>query len=185
MGHWTPSSDYSDSGPKKTSYDKDGSGVPTQGRVRQIVKSNTQNPKGWEYYELEIAEVMEVFDSEEKLPENDKGEKIWGLLGCIKARPHQSSKDEIVAKLKIYQPLDINMTKMPLRNEHVVVVKYLGNHYFLPVVSMLGSVNANIIPGTSGFRDQKMIDDDFIYDFFDIMYIIYSNSIINFTKTYC
>ena len=167
MGHWTPSSDYSDSGPKKTSYDKDGSGVPTQGRVRQIVKSNTQNPKGWEYYELEIAEVMEVFDSEEKLPENDKGEKIWGLLGCIKARPHQSSKDEIVAKLKIYQPLDINMTKMPLRNEHVVVVKYLGNHYFLPVVSMLGSVNANIIPGTSGFRDQKMIDDDFIYDFFE------------------
>ena len=45
MGHWTPSSDYSDSGPKKTSYDKDGSGVPTQGRVRQIVKSNTQIQK--------------------------------------------------------------------------------------------------------------------------------------------
>ena len=83
MGHWTPSSEYSDSGPKKTTYDKDGSGVPTQGRVRQIVKSNTQNPKGWEYYELELAEVLEVFDSEEKLPENDKGEKIWGLLGCI------------------------------------------------------------------------------------------------------
>ena len=95
MGHWTPSSDYSDTSSNKTIYDKDGSGVPTQGRVRQIVKSNTQNPKGWEYYELEIAEVMEVFDSEEKLPENDKGEKIWGLLGCIKARPHQSSKDEI------------------------------------------------------------------------------------------
>ena len=167
MGHWTPSSEYSDSGPKKTTYDKDGSGVPTQGRVRQIVKSNTQNPKGWEYYELEIAEVLEVFDSEEKLPENDKGEKIWGLLGCIKARPHQSEKDKIVAKLKIYQPLDMNMTKMPLRNEHVVIVKYLNNHYYLPVVSMLGSVNANIIPGTSGFRDQKMIDDDFIYDFFE------------------
>ena len=149
MGHWTPSSEYSDSGPKKTTYDKDGSGVPTQGRVRQIVKSNTQNPKGWEYYELEIAEVLEVFDSEEKLPENDKGEKIWGLLGCIKARPHQSEKDKIVAKLKIYQPLDMNMTKMPLRNEHVVIVKYLNNHYYLPVVSMLGSVNANIIPGTS------------------------------------
>ena len=34
--------------------------MPTQGRVRQIVKSNTQNPKGWEYYELEIAEVMDI-----------------------------------------------------------------------------------------------------------------------------
>jgi hypothetical protein len=168
MGHWTPSSDYSDTRPKKTVYDKDGSGVPTQGRVRQIVKSNTQNPKGWEYYELEIAEVMEVFDSEEKLPKNDKGETIWGLLGCIKARPHQSEKDKIVAKLKIYEPLDTNMTKMPLRNEHVVVVKYINRNYYLPVVPLLGSVNANIVPGTSGIRDDKMSDDDFLYDFFEV-----------------
>ena len=168
MGHWTPSSDYSDSSSKKTTYDKDGSGVPTQGRVRQIVKSNTQSPKGWEYYELEIAEVMEVFDSEEKLPKNDNGETIWGLLGCIKARPHQSEKDKIVAKLKIYEPLDTNMTKMPLRNEHVVVVKYIGRNYYLPVVPLLGSVNANIVPGTSGIRDDKMSDDDFLYDFFEV-----------------
>ena len=66
MGHWTPSSDYSDTSTNKTIYDKDGSGVPTQGRVRQLIKSNTQNPKGWEYYELEIAEVLEVFDDEDK-----------------------------------------------------------------------------------------------------------------------
>ena len=141
MGHWTPSSEYTDTSSKKTIYDKDGSGVPTQGRVRQIVKSNTQNPKGWEYYELEIAEVLEVFDSEDKLPKNENGDTIWGLLGCIKARPHQSEKDKIVAKLKIYEPLDMNMTKMPLRNEHVIVVKYLGRNYYLPVVPLLGSIN--------------------------------------------
>ena len=37
MGHWTPSSDYSDTSTNKTIYDKDGSGVPTQGRVRQLI----------------------------------------------------------------------------------------------------------------------------------------------------
>lgn len=168
MGHWTPSSDYSDTSTNKTIYDKDGSGVPTQGRVRQLIKSNTQNPKGWEYYELEIAEVLEVFDAEDKLPENENGQKIWGLLGCIKARPHQSEKDKTLPKLKIYQPLDMNMTKMPLRNEHVVVVKYLGTNFYLPVVPLLNSINANIAPGTSGIRDQKMIDDDFLYDFFEV-----------------
>ena len=49
IGHLA--SDYSDTLHNKTIYDKDGSGV-AQGRVRQLIKSNTQNPKGWEYYEL-------------------------------------------------------------------------------------------------------------------------------------
>lgn len=115
-----------------------------------------------EFYELEPAEVIEIYLEEEDLPLiNDTDDPDWSKYGWILARMAISSKHERdYVKL---QPLDTNIKEYPLPGEFVIAVDYFGKKYYTQKINYSNSVNLNFHPGltkwtTATHKEFKIVD---------------------------
>jgi len=115
-----------------------------------------------EFYELEPAEIIEIYLDEEDLPligETDKPD--WSKYGWVLARMAISSKNEKdYVELK---PLDTNIKEYPLPGEFVIAVDYFGLKYYTQKINYSNSVNSNSYPGltrwtTSIQKEFKIVD---------------------------
>ena len=146
-----------------------GGGLPTVGKVKQIINQYQDSSEDKVFYELEAAEVIDVLDTEEKLPKDSEGFVMWPLMGCIRARKIESETDKpIAANLRVYYPLHPLSRQLPLKGEYVIVMEYLGVNYFTNVINFLASVSANVSPGKSGTRPESVEEEDFVYDYFEL-----------------
>ena len=123
MAYFGRRSDQKYSGRKRKPYNKDTGGLQTGGAVANRMSQGKDNLQDYEFYEIELAEVMFVYDNPEKLPKYEDGTKSWELMGSIKARPVNSQKNLPLDACKIYLPFVANQTHVPLRGELVVVSK--------------------------------------------------------------
>lgn len=146
-----------------------GGGLPTIGKVKQVINQYQDSAEDNVFYELEAAEVIAVIDKEEKVPKDSEGNIIWPLMGCIKARKIESETDKpINSNLRLYYPLHPLERQLPIRGEYVIVMEYMGVNYFTNVINFLVSVNANVAPGKSGARPEEIVEEDYIYDHFEL-----------------
>ena len=104
-----------------------------------------------EFYELEMAEVMEVLLDETQLPDSN-----YRFFGSVKARPIVSGRElptdpKDIESPHIYRPLDPNIKDYPVPGEYVIVVTYDGMQYYTQKVNLLNAVSVNAVPGLSGF----------------------------------
>lgn len=115
--------------------------------VRDIKRYVKESP---EFYELEPAEVLEVFLDKEDLLD-DENVADWSKYGYIRARLSisNSGKDDTV----IIAPLDSNIKEYPHPGEYVIVAKYFGDLYYTQKLNMHNSVNLNSFPGLSKVYD--------------------------------
>ena len=159
----------SSAGVRKGSSERTAGGLATKSWVRKEIKNKQQNPDGNKFYELELAEVIEVYRTEEQLPDIEKtGEKNWGSLGSIIARKIVSEKDKNIDNLRPIQPLEHLAHTYPIRGEIAVVVEYLGQSYWTNILNKTnGVVNWNPSPGQSGGRPSELTDVDGIFENFD------------------
>ena len=99
-----------------------------------------------EFYELEVAEVIECWLDEEDLPVVDD-KPDWSKYGWILARLSVSNGgiDDTVS----IRPLDTNIKEYPYPGEHVIVAKYYGENYYTQKLNLNNSVNSNSFPGLS------------------------------------
>ena len=93
MAYFGRRSDQKYSGRKRKPYNKDTGGLQTGGAVANRMSQGKDNLQDYEFYEIELAEVMFVYDNPEKLPKYEDGTKSWELMGSIKARPVNSQKN--------------------------------------------------------------------------------------------
>ena len=100
MAYFGRRSDQKYSGRKRKPYNKDTGGLQTGGSVANRMSQAKDNFQDYEFYEIELAEVMVVYDNPEKLPKYDDGTKSWELMGAIKARPVNSQKNLPLDALK-------------------------------------------------------------------------------------
>ncbi len=168
MAYFGRRSDQKYTAKRKKAYDKNTGGIMTAGSAANRISQDTKNPKDIQFFEIEIAEVMVVYDNPDKLPKYKDGKKIWELMGAIKARCVNSELNQPLDRLKIYLPFVANQTHVPLRGELVVVSSYNSINYYQQVAMHPQSVNANIYPGLSGTRDEDSVKEDFLYDHFEI-----------------
>ena len=123
----------------------------------QDVHSAIKNTPIPEFYELELAEVIEVWVDEEDLPPIETGENIgnpdWSKYGWIKARLFYSSVNE--KDYRIMKPMNTNIKEYPYPGEAVIAVQYvLGGeeeYYYDQKINFYNSVNTNSYPGFSKF----------------------------------
>ena len=101
-----------------------------------------------EFYELETAEVKEIYLDEEDLPLNKDGDPDWSRYGWAMVRLSVSAKsltDVIEAR-----PLDSNIKQYPLPGEFVIVAEnYFKEYYYIQKINSNSSVNFNFLPGFS------------------------------------
>ena len=101
-----------------------------------------------EFYELETAEVKEIYLDEEDLPLNKDGDPDWSKYGWVMVRLSVSAKsltDAIEAR-----PLDSNIKQYPLPGEFVIVAEnYFKEYYYTQKIDANSSVNFNFLPGFS------------------------------------
>jgi len=101
-----------------------------------------------EFYELETAEVVEIYLDENDLPLNKDGDPDWLKYGWAKVRMSVSSKRD--TDIVEAQPLNSNIKEYPLPGEFVIVAdKYLGGRYYTQKINANNSVNFNYLPGFS------------------------------------
>ena len=168
MARWGKNSSYSSTSKTKKQFDKTSGGLPTNAAVSNKINRETNSPNEWEFYELELAEVLLVYDTEDKLPTGPDGNKDYRLWGAIKARNKTSDKNVPIDELDTYFPLNPNQTKMPLRNELVITQTYSDVHFYQVVNLQPQSVNAGVRPGQSGVQTDKQKEDNFIYNNFEV-----------------
>ena len=128
-------------------------GYATLQDVHSAIK-NTPTP---EFYELELAEVIEVWVDEEDLPPIETGENVgerdWSKYGWIKARLFYSSNS--IRDYCIMKPMDANIKDYPYPGEAVIAAQYvLGgdkNYYYSQKMNFYNSVTTNSYPGFSKF----------------------------------
>jgi hypothetical protein len=121
----------------------------------QDVYSAIKNTPTPEFYELELAEVIEVWVDEEDLPPIETGENVgerdWSKYGWIKARLFYSSASE--SDYCIMKPMDTNIKDYPYPGEAVIAAQYvLGgdkNYYYGQKINFYNSVTTNSYPGFS------------------------------------
>ena len=70
-------------------------------------------------------------------------------MGNFINNPKQEIKGGVVL------PLMPNVSMIPLKGEHVVVVEYNGQHYYTGIINRTNSVNENALPGTSDTYKQN------------------------------
>ena len=136
--------------------------VPPQGlastadvhKLRSELAKNTP-----EFYELEPAEVIDVFLDEDDfrfhdhklhntkplVTEDDK--IIWKYYGWIRARMAVSNKGD--SNTILVAPLDSNIKEYPYPGEHVIVASYYGKKYYTQKLNTANSVNLNSFKGLS------------------------------------
>ena len=81
--------DTSTVGVRRGSKGKSDHGLASKTWVRGEIRNrlSQQSPAENRFYELELAEVVDVYKTEEQLPDiEETGEKNWGFLGSILAR---------------------------------------------------------------------------------------------------
>lgn len=121
-------------------------GITSLGDVYRLQKTREISE---EFYELEIAEVVEVLLTEEDLPELEDGTVNYSFIGAIKARAVYSEHGKDKSELTWIYPMDTNIKEYPLKGEYVIVSDYLGQRFYGKKVNLLASVNANAIQGIS------------------------------------
>ena len=99
-----------------------------------------------EFYELEPAEVIQVYLDEEDLPlVEDKPD--WSKYGWAKVRMDISNggRDDY----KLARPLESNIRQYPFPGEHVIVATYLDDIYYTQKLNMRNQVSLNTAVGLS------------------------------------
>jgi hypothetical protein len=137
-------------------------GLATVKDVNQLKRDLLQ--KSPEFYELEPAEVIEVYldKNDEDFPEVDD-KPDWSKYGWITARMMYSSEN--VDSIEEIRPLDTNIKEYPLPGEVVIVVDYFGDKYYTQKLNIHNSVNINSHPGLSKWSKDQPIDNYTITDF--------------------
>ena len=138
--------------------------------VRQLIHEALASYDPPEFYELELAEVMEVILTEDQLPELEDGSgKDWNAMGGVRARGIESQKDQLpVDTLIPIFPLDPNNSTVPIRGEMVILVNFKEKGFYISLLNFFNSPKTNLLPGQSGARDEEMRDEDFKYEHFDL-----------------
>ena len=137
--------------------------------VRSLIQESLVDVGGDEFYELELAEVMEVILTEDQLPELEDGSgKDWNAMGGVLARGFDSQQGQPYDTIKPIFPLDPNNSTVPIRGETVVLVNYLTQGFYISLVNWFNSSNVNLAPGLSGARDEDVKEQHFKYEHFDI-----------------
>jgi|TARA_R110001592_G_scaffold261359_1_gene526204 hypothetical protein len=155
-------------GKSKKQVSNDG-GVPTAAKVKQIINQVQTSPNDSVFYEFEPAEVMFVYDTEEKLPKDNNGNPIYPLMGCVKARKVESERNKpVTGPLRIFTPLHPYEHQLPVKGEYIVVMDYMDVPYYTTIINLLTSTNSNVRPGKSGARPDEVREEDYIYEHFEI-----------------
>tara|TARA_Y100000593_G_scaffold53903_1_gene100875 strand:+ start:231 stop:1505 length:1275 start_codon:yes stop_codon:yes gene_type:complete len=115
-----------------------------------------------EFYELEPAEVIQVYLEETDLPFiPTTGKRDWSLYGYIRCRELISSKRELNLEeeeeganpddpsIVLAAPLEANIKDYPLPGEVVIVMDYIGQKYYTQKVNKFNAINNNSDPGIS------------------------------------
>ena len=112
--------------------------TPTQisSYIKRII-----NASQYDYHETEAFEVDKVIMNETQ--------NHGAVLGNFINNPKQEIKGGVVL------PLMPNVSMIPLKGEHVVVVEYNGQHYYTGIINRTNSVNENALPGTSDTYKQN------------------------------
>ena len=128
-----------------------GGGMTTLNDVYKLQKAREFSS---EFYELEVAEVLEVLLDEADIPDFPDGSKNYSLMGSIKARLIHDERGKDIEELQWIYPLDTNIKEYPLKGEYVIVADYLYSRFYTQKLNINASVNANSIPGiSSNFKD--------------------------------
>ena len=171
MAYWGKNEDAGtdEKRPVNTIQEKATGGILTKGAVKQLIKSAIPNYNENQFYELEMAEVISVLLDDEELPDKTDGTgKDYSLLGSITARMINSEKDTPVQNTSPIRSLEPREHLYPIRGEYVVVVTYNKQQYYISGINMFGNVNSNVSPGLSGYRPDELIEEDFVYEHFEI-----------------
>ena len=122
-------------------------GPVTAREVRKYMKQQ----KTPEFYELEAAEVIEVFVDEEDLPKilngTNKGQPDWSKYGYINARMVISNTGS--QNIIPIAPMDPNIKQYPYPGEYVVVANYFGELFYSQKINLFNKVDTNILAGLS------------------------------------
>ena len=115
------------------------------------VRKHMKQQRTPEFYELEAAEVIEVFVDEEDLPKilsgTNKGQPDWSKYGYINARMIISNTGS--QNIIPIAPMDPNIKQYPYPGEYVVVANYFGELFYSQKINLLNKVDTNILPGLS------------------------------------
>ena len=150
-------------------HDKASGGFLGRNAVRQLINEASTGYDPPEFYELELAEVMEVILTEDQLPELEDGSgKDWNMMGGVRARGVKSQRDQLPldALMPIF-PLDPNNSTVPIRGELVILVNFQNKGFYISPLNLFNSPNINLRPGLSGFRDEESEEEDFKYEHFE------------------
>jgi|7_EtaG_2_1085326.scaffolds.fasta_scaffold00141_32 hypothetical protein len=114
----------------------------------EIEKYGTPLP-GQFFYELEVAEVLEIYLNPDSLPKipnpaNPDGDEIanWDLKGYIKARMVEVNGG--VMDIRLIRPMSPNINDYPQPGEYVVVGRFFDEDYYMGKVGIINHVNSNI-----------------------------------------
>ena len=172
MGYWRSKSSQnsvSNSNSRRPFVDQKTSGKLLRTEAaRALIKESVVNMGSDEFYELEMAEVIDVILSEDKLPEREDGAgKDWSVMGAVLARTVRSEMGNSVDNLMFALPLDPSERNYPLRGENVVIVDYNGQRFYSSIVNLRNRPNNNISPGLSGMgRPRELVDEDWKFEYF-------------------
>ena len=88
------------------------------------------------------AEVIEVYATEEQLPENEIDEvKDYNLLGAVKFRKTLGQSHLSDDQLSIAFPLNVNIVDFPVRGEYVSIRKTFGKYYYSKRINLHNNPN--------------------------------------------
>ena len=134
--------------------------------IYSVIKNMGEPQPGQFFYELEPAEVINVFldstdltDANQLLtnPKTGKQTVDWSKYGHIEARLVYSKEN--VDDVKIIAPMDSNIKEYPRPGEYVIVANYFGEFYYTTKLNMFNSVNLNANPGMSRLTDPLVMEN--------------------------
>ena len=150
------------------SQEKASGGIVSLQTARGLIQESRAQQTTEEFYELELAEVIDVLLDEDELPELEDGSgKNWEALGAVLARGIYSEKHKTVDGISLAFPLNPNENNYPLRGENVVIVDYMDKRFYTTLVNFFNSPNNNLQPGLSGARSIESMEEDGIFEYFE------------------
>jgi len=136
--------------------------------VRGLIQESRVQHSTEEFYELELAEVIDVLLDEDELPELEDGSgKNWEALGAVLARETNNELHSPIDNISLAFPLNPHENNYPLRGENVVIVDYMDKRFYTTLVNFFNSPNNNLQPGLSGARSAESIEEDAIFEYFE------------------
>ena len=115
------------------------------------------------FYELELAEVIDIIysDEHEDFPSEEKDYSYIGAVKCRLMHSQYNAPDKLCGWVR---PMDSQIKQYPLKGEYVVVVEYIGDLYYTQNLNLLGSANNNSLPFLSVSRKALEKGKDKDYD---------------------